>query len=224
MIGRDVRVRPPHGPHEAGPGGGPEHEDTTAGFLLSRTGARPGRPGETSTHSAPSPPLQLLVRRVAVLTSGAVRILVLLGRLLDHGVHDQGPGADPGPRPARTAEYTRAAVRACDPFPAEESAQARVAARRARAHILATRGSLSTGPDEMVPRRPVGGPAVMALVRRLPRRVRASREEPVGVQHLVRRPRDLRLHPARPGLRHPPVGRVRDVTASSDIPACCKLD
>ncbi|WP_308404436.1 Scr1 family TA system antitoxin-like transcriptional regulator [Streptomyces sp. ATCC 21386] len=36
----------------------------------------------------------------------------------------------------QTAEYTRAVVRAYDPFLEEEAAEARVAARRARAHIF----------------------------------------------------------------------------------------
>ncbi|MEH0429284.1 helix-turn-helix transcriptional regulator [Streptomyces stelliscabiei] len=64
----------------------------------------------------------------------------------------------------QTAEYTRAVVRAYDPFLTQEAVEGRVAARRARAHIFEnpTKPQYWAVLDEMVVRRPVGGPAVMA--------------------------------------------------------------
>ncbi|WP_316727596.1 DUF5753 domain-containing protein [Streptomyces sp. 11x1] len=64
----------------------------------------------------------------------------------------------------QTAEYTRAVVRAYDPFLPEDAVEGRVAARRARAHIFENprKPQYWAVLDEMVVRRPVGGPAVMA--------------------------------------------------------------
>ncbi|BBC34243.1 XRE family transcriptional regulator [Streptomyces graminofaciens] len=64
----------------------------------------------------------------------------------------------------QTAAYTRAVVRAYDPVLTEDVVEERVAARRARAHIFKdpTKPRYWAVLDEMVVRRPVGGPAVMA--------------------------------------------------------------
>jgi transcriptional regulator with XRE-family HTH domain len=64
----------------------------------------------------------------------------------------------------QTAAYTRAVVRAYDPILTEDVVEERVAARRARAHIFddPRKPRYWAVLDEMVVRRPVGGPAVMA--------------------------------------------------------------
>jgi transcriptional regulator with XRE-family HTH domain len=64
----------------------------------------------------------------------------------------------------QTAGYTRAVVRAYDPVLTEDVVEERVSARKARAHIFGDprRPRYWAVLDEMVVRRPVGGPAVMA--------------------------------------------------------------
>ncbi|MCC9710467.1 helix-turn-helix transcriptional regulator [Streptomyces sp. MNU76] len=81
---------------------------------------------------------------------------------LAHTIKDWAPILVPGL--LQTAAYTRAVVRAYDPVLAEEVVEERVAARRARAHIFRdpTKPRYWAVLDEMVLRRPVGGPGVMA--------------------------------------------------------------
>ncbi|MBD9700904.1 helix-turn-helix transcriptional regulator [Streptomyces sp. NPDC051773] len=81
---------------------------------------------------------------------------------LAHTIKDWAPILVPGL--LQTAEYTRAVVRAYDPFLPEDAVEERVAARQARAHIFENprKPQYWAVLDEMVVRRPVGGPAVMA--------------------------------------------------------------
>ncbi|MFJ1669399.1 helix-turn-helix transcriptional regulator [Streptomyces bottropensis] len=81
---------------------------------------------------------------------------------LAHTIKDWAPILVPGL--LQTAAYTRAVVRAYDPVLTEDVVEERVAARRARAHIFADpeKPRYWAVLDEMVLRRPVGGPAVMA--------------------------------------------------------------
>lgn len=79
-----------------------------------------------------------------------------------HTIKDWAPVLVPGL--LQTAEYTRAVVRAYDPVLDTEIVEERVSARQARAHIFKNPGKPRYWAvlDEMVVRRPVGGPAVMA--------------------------------------------------------------
>lgn len=81
---------------------------------------------------------------------------------LAHTIKDWAPILVPGL--LQTAAYTRAVVRAYDPVLTEDVVEARVSARQARAHIFddPKKPRYWAVLDEMVVRRPVGGPGVMA--------------------------------------------------------------
>lgn len=81
---------------------------------------------------------------------------------LAQSVKDWAPDLVPGL--LRTAAYTRAVIRSYDPAATDEAADARMASRQVRSRIL----DAPAGPrywvilDEVVVRRPVGGPPTMA--------------------------------------------------------------
>lgn len=113
----------------------------------------------------------------------------------------------------RTAQYTRAVLRAYGPLLDEEAVEGRGAARQARARIPKNPGKPRYGAvlDEMVVRRPVGGPTVLAEPNSLGDRIRAGiRTLPVLAEAVVRvgRGRHAEVNKLRPAIGRSPFKAV----------------